>query len=289
MIFLESSTSRAVLTAHGAELLSFQLKGLELEYIWQGNDEFWGRHAPVLFPIVGRLKNNAYKYKGKKYEMSQHGFARDKEFEVEKKTENSVTFLLKSDAETQKMYPFDFELRLTYRLEKNVLDVTYDVLNLSEEMYFSIGGHPGFNVPLVEGTWFEDYYLSFMPSKSRTQLPLVGPFIDLEHATLAQTNTDIMIGRELFSEDAIILRTSGQNSFQILSDLTDHGVRLSYEEAPFVGFWSLSEKDAPFVCIEPWWGIADSVDSTGNLEEKYGINYLKQSETFTANYQIEIN
>lgn len=288
MVKLKNEKCEVEISPHGAELTSFKLASSGLEYIWQGEQKYWGRSAPNLFPIVGRLQNDQYKYQGKKYNMSQHGFARDLLFSIVEETDQEVTFLLKSNEETLRNYPFEFDLKVSYELIEASLKVSYVVHSLSEEMYFGIGGHPGFNVPLVENTSFEDYYLSFTPSKSRTMLPLEGPFIDLEHATLAQTNTDIVINREMFEKDALVLRTSGHNTFRILSDATKHGVEVSYRDAPFVGFWSPYMTDAPFVCIEPWWGIADSLEATGNIEDKYGINCLKLNETFEASYTINV-
>lgn len=288
MVKLKNEKCEVEISPHGAELTSFKLASSGLEYIWQGEQKYWGRSAPNLFPIVGRLQNDQYKYQGKKYNMSQHGFARDLLFSIVEETDQQVIFLLKSNEETLRNYPFEFDLKVSYELIEASLKVSYVVHSLSEEMYFGIGGHPGFNVPLVENTSFEDYYLSFTPSKSRTMLPLEGPFIDLEHATLAQTNTDIVINREMFEKDALVLRTSGHNTFRILSDATKHGVEVSYRDAPFVGFWSPYMTDAPFVCIEPWWGIADSLEATGNIEDKYGINCLKSNETFEASYIINV-
>lgn len=285
---LENDVSQVTINHHGAELSSFILKENKLEYIWQGNPEYWGRHAPVLFPFVGRLKNDEYTYEGQTYKMGQHGFARDMIFELESSSKTSANFLLKSNAETLAKYPFSFELRLCYTLEGKELTVGYEVTTESKEMYFGIGGHPAFNVPLAEGTKFGDYYVHFNPSKSRFLLPLKGAYIDLNEKTLGQTNTSIQLNRHFFENDAFILETNGQNSFAILSDKTDHGVTLSYKDLPYVGIWSAYPKEAPFVCIEPWAGIADTVESTGDIKEKLGINRIEAGDVFTASYKIEI-
>ena len=285
---LENEMTRVVINEEGAEVSSFILKEENLEYIWKGDPEFWGRQAPVLFPFVGRLKNDTYSYQGKSYPMSQHGFARDKTFILEESTDSTAVFLLTSDAETLEVYPFEFELRIRYDLNEKSLTVGYEVTTLSDEMYFGIGGHPAFNVPLVEDTKFGSYYVHFAPSKSRFLLPLKGPYVNLEEKTLAQTNTSIQLNRELFKNDAMILETKGENAFSILSDKTKHGITLFYENLPFVGIWSPYEKEAPFVCIEPWAGIADTTDATGNIEEKMGMNHLLKGEVFTGQYMITI-
>ena len=285
---LENEMTRVVINEEGAEVSSFILKEENLEYIWNGDPEFWGRQAPVLFPFVGRLKDDTYSYQGKSYPMSQHGFARDKVFILEEITESTAVFLLTSDAETLKVYPFEFELRIRYDLNEKSLTVGYEVTTQSDEMYFGIGGHPAFNVPLVEDTKFGSYYVHFAPSKSRFLLPLKGPYVNLEEKTLAQTNTSIQLNRELFKNDAMILETKGENAFSILSDKTKHGITLFYENLPFVGIWSPYEKEAPFICIEPWAGIADTTDATGNIEEKMGMNHLLKGEVFTGQYMITI-
>ena len=177
-----------------------------------------------------------------------------------------VSFSLKSTKETKKKYPFDFELVITYTLEHQELTVNYQVENTGkEEMYFGIGGHPAFNVPLESSLTFEDYYLSFSPKKSRTQIPLAGPFIDLANKTLAQTNTSFDLTHQLFENDAMIFETKGQTAI-----------------------WSPTPKEAPFVCIEPWCGIADAVDATGQLAEKFGINKLPANELFKTQYMISV-
>lgn len=285
---LESETAIVTINKFGAELSSFILKETGVEYIWQADSAFWGRHAPILFPIVGRLKDDTYSYQDKTYSMRQHGFARDMLFDVIEQTNNSAILELKSNQETLKNYPFEFRLLIGYQLEGTTLTISYDVSTLSDEMYFSIGGHPAFNVPLIKGTKMNDYYLQFAPLKSRTKIPLKGSYIDTSCKTLAQTNTPIQLKHELFKADAQILETKGRNTFSILSEKHSHGVVLSYEEFPFVGFWSPNTIDAPFVCIEPWCGIADYINSNGNIEDKIGINKLSKGDVFSRSYSISI-
>ena len=286
---LENELCQVSINHFGAEISSFILKQEKLEYIWQGDSTFWGRHAPVLFPFVGRLKDDTYNYQGQSYPMSQHGFARDKEFTLESYDKESAVFLLASNEETKQVYPFDFELRLNYRLIGQELTVGYDVRTDSEEMYFSIGGHPAFNVPLTKETSFEDYYIHFAPSKSRFLLPLKGAYVDLKEKTLAQTNTSIQLNRHLFEKDAMILETIGENTFSILCDKTEHSVSLSYNDFPYVGIWTKYPDEASFICIEPWLGIADTTETSGNIEDKLGINRITPGEVFRQSYTIKIN
>lgn len=284
---IENEFLIATIAEDGAELISLKSKKNNIEYIWQGDPAFWGRHAPVLFPVVGRLKDDQYTYQNQTYPMSQHGFARDSLFNVIEHGTELVSLSLKSNKETKKVYPFDFELILSYLLEENNLVVRYQVENTgASDMYFSIGGHPAFNVPLESGLTFDDYYLSFSPKKSRTQIPLAGPFADFEHKTLGQTNTSLDIRRELFNEDAIIFETKGANAFTIETDEGAHSISLSYTDMPYVGIWSPYPQEAPFVCIEPWCGIADEVNATGNLVDKKGINTLAASDIFKTQYTL---
>ncbi|EOL44375.1 aldose 1-epimerase family protein [Enterococcus caccae] len=284
---IENEFLIATIAEDGAELISLKSKKSTIEYIWQGDPAFWGRHAPVLFPVVGRLKNDCYTYQNQTYPMGQHGFARDSLFEVVEHGAELVSLSLKSSDETKKVYPFDFELILSYMLEEDNLVVRYQVENTGKnDMYFSIGGHPAFNVPLEQGLTFNDYYLSFSPKKSRTQIPLAGPFADFEHKTLGQTNTSLDIRRGLFAEDAIIFETKGANTFKIETDEGEHSISLSYTDMPYVGIWSPYPKEAPFVCIEPWCGIADDVNATGNLVEKKGINKIAASAIFKTQYTL---
>ena len=146
---IENDKVKATINTKGGELASLILKETEVEYIWQADPEFWGRHAPVLFPIVGKLIDNTYTYEGKSYTMGQHGFARDKEFFLIEQTESLIKVGLKSDDSTREVYPFDFELILSFELNEDNLICGYNVKNTSEDvMYFGIGGHPAFNIPL---------------------------------------------------------------------------------------------------------------------------------------------
>lgn len=288
-VIIQNDQLIAEISEHGAELISLKSKEHDLEYIWQGDPKYWGRHAPVLFPIVGRLKNDQYVYQGKTYSMGQHGFARDMDFEMVEHEQEHAKFVLKSTPETKENYPFDFELVLVYELGGDGITVHYQVENIGEEeMYFSIGGHPAFNVPLEEGLTFEDFYLAFSPRKSRLRLPLAGPFIDMEQKTIGQTNTNLALFRELFDQDALVFETRGLNAYSIRSEKSSHSVTLSYKDMPYVGIWSPYPKEAPFVCIEPWFGIADTVDSNGQLNEKAGINQLGAHELFKTKYSITV-
>lgn len=288
-IVLKNEQLTVEVNPQGAELTSIKDNHSEIEYLWSADKAFWGRHAPVLFPIVGKLKDDQYQLGGQTYQMTQHGFARDGFYDVVSQTDKAVSLRLESSADTRKLYPFDFTLTITYTLEENTVRTSYHVENGSQEVLpFSIGAHPGFNVPLVENTTFDDYYLSFSPRKTRTMIPLVGPHIDLNGRTLGQTNTEISLNRALFKNDALIYETKGENTFSIQSDKTEHGIDVTFKDFPYTGIWSPYHTEAPFVCIEPWFGIADSIDSTGQFLEKIGLQKLDPNHEFETYFDITV-
>jgi len=290
-IQLENELISVTVLPKGAELASIKGKETGIEYLWQADPAYWGRHAPVLFPIVGRLKDDCYQVDGKSYPMNQHGFARDGDFEIVEQNQTSVTLSLKATDETKLIYPFDFTLQIQYRLTQNTVTTHYTVENPSktEKLYFSIGAHPGFNIPLTKETVFEDYFLSYSPRKTRTTIPLKGAYLNIPAKTLAQTNTDIALSRHLFDNDALIYEVKGENIFTIKSEKTPHSVAVKFTDFPYAGVWSPPKNNSPFVCIEPWFGIADTFDANGNLKEKLGIQCLDPTKEFNAEFDITIN
>ncbi|MCO6017773.1 aldose 1-epimerase family protein [Carnobacterium divergens] len=291
MIKLENETLTVTILTKGAELTSIKRKDNKIEYLWQADPKYWGRHAPVLFPFVGRLKEDRYEVDGKTYPMGQHGFARDCEFEIMHQTASTVTLKLSDSPSTKERYPYAFHLLITYTLADNTVTTAYRVENPASDksLYFSIGAHPGFNIPLTTDTIFEDYYFSFSPRKTRTTIPLSGAYLNTPCKTLAQTNTDIALTRSLFDNDAMIYETKGENIFTIKSEKTEHSVAVRFVDFPYVGIWSPPQTDAPFVCIEPWFGIADDMNATGKIEEKLGMQTLAPQKSFEAAFEITVN
>lgn len=284
---LKNSFLTVTVSDHGAEVQSVVDNNSQREYIWQADPEIWGRHAPVLFPIVGRLKDDQYTYDGKTYHMTQHGFARDNDFEVEKETDDSITFLLKSNDATKEKYPFDFELRVTYTLINNLLEERFDVTNTDDkEMIFGIGGHPGFNLPTDDGLKKNDYYFKFEPSVDHIKVPLKAPYIDWEHRSLMATNSLFEISDDLFKDDAWVFQLKGLNKVSIRTDKSDYHINVRMDGAPFVGLWSQYPKAGNYMCVEPWWGIADTLDSNGKLEDKKGMNRLAPGHTWEGGFSM---
>lgn len=285
---IKNNMIEVVISDHGAEVQSVKGAHTGEEYMWQADPEIWGRHAPVLFPIVGRLKNDEYKYQGKTYHMGQHGFARDCDFEVENHTQESITFLLKDNEKTREMYPFKFEFRVNYNLMNNLLEENFSVVNKSDEtMIFGVGGHPGFNLPINNGEEKEDYYFDMHPSIARVKIPLKGAYLDWNNRSIASTDSFIGLSDELFKDDALIYELHGHdNKVSLRTDKSKFHINVWTRNAPYVGIWSQYPKTANYVCIEPWWGIADREDADGELEHKYGMNHLEPGKEYQAGFSI---
>jgi galactose mutarotase-like enzyme len=285
---ISNNTISIKVATKGAELQSLYHKQHQLEYMWSGDPAYWGKHSPVLFPVVGELKNNTYTYKGKQYNLTRHGFARDMEFEVTEQNEGSITFSLKSNEETTAKYPFQFVFLVTYTLIQNTLQISFIVKNTGPEtMFFSVGAHPAFKVPMVEGMNFEDFELVFAQKETVGRWPISPDgLIETEPAPLLNNENTLPLKKELFAADAIVIKDLKSRSVAITSPATKHGLRVNFEDFPYLGIWET--KGGDFVCIEPWRGIADSVNASGNIEEKEGINALQPSESFQVAYTIEV-
>lgn len=288
MVTIANEHLQAEINLHGAELSS--LKGDDgTEYMWQADPQVWARHAPVLFPIVGALKDDEYQYQGQTYHMTRHGFARDRDFEVLRQEDNAVELVLTDTAESRAKFPFAFRLVLSYRLAGNSLEVGYSVNNPShdDELYFSIGAHPAFSLPLDAESAYDDYTLTFDPAETRTHIPLDGKYADYAQRDEQEVGQQAL-SHELFKDDALIYELNGEETTMSLkSSKGGHGVALTVSDAPYVGIWSNYPVPGNFCCIEPWWGIADAPDASGELTEKRGINRLAPGGTFVQGYTIK--
>jgi len=287
-IQLENQQLSVKINTSGAELCSIKSKQTGLEYIWQADETVWPRHAPVLFPIVGKLKDSRFTVNGKEYTLPQHGFARDMEFEVKEANANGASFSLSANEDTLKKYPFLFALTISYHLEGAKLKVAYEVRNEGDEiMYFSIGAHPGFNCPLAEHEKFEDYYLEFdQPVNLHTHL-LKDGLLSGETNELGSKVTKLPLTQRLFDKDALVFKHLNVEHLSLKSIANEHEVKVSFSGFPYLGIWT-KPNTSSFICIEPWLGIADSVTSNGNMEQKEGIQSLQAREIFNAHYSIEV-
>lgn len=277
---LFNSNLTAKINHAGAEL--FSLKSNNKEYIWEGNSAFWGKHSPVLFPIVGTLKDNTYTYNNNSYKLSRHGFARDTEFQLIDQKENSATFSMQSSAETLKVYPFEFELQLKYILEDKSLKIQYKVINKeTTKIPFSIGAHPALALPGA----FENYSMEFEIEEPLVYNLLDTDLISNETKILSTIENKVALNYPLFENDALIFKTLKSNYLTIFEHQKPL-IRMHYEDFPHLGIWT--KMNAPFLCIEPWFGYSDSTESTGKIMEKEGIQILEPKAIFNSQFSIEI-
>lgn len=278
---IKNSFITAQIKSFGAELNSLKKCDENFEYIWQANSKYWARHSPVLFPIVGRLKEDNYFYKNKKYSLSQHGIARDKEFEVIQNEANFIEFRLKSDEKSLEFYPFFFELNIGYKLDKNSLIVSYKVKNKSDEkMYFSIGAHPAFNTQIGD-------FLEFENIKTTKRYFLDEKGLIYKNEDLNLENSKLYLDKDLFKDDALVFNDSNIKQITLKNIENKSRVKVKFDNFPYLGIWS-KPNDAPFVCIEPWFGIADEENANQKIEDKKGILSLEKEEEFFCFYTIEV-
>lgn len=272
----------------GAQLNSLKKVDKNLEYIWQADAKYWNRHSPILFPIVGRLKDDSYFYKNQKYNMTQHGFARDKEFALVKNEVDFLEFKLCSDEKSLEIYPFSFELYLSYKLEKNCLIVAYKVVNKSnDKMLFSIGAHPAFNWPLEENEKKEDYFLEFENIKESKRYFLNDKGLVYKNEDLKISDNKMPLNEEVFKNDALVFNDLNIKTLTLKNTKNENFIKVDFENFPYLGIWS-KPSGAPFICIEPWFGIADEDSSNQNFEDKKGLISLEKDEIFSCFYSVEV-
>lgn len=275
--------------SYGAELKSLKKLPEGIEYLWKGDATFWGRTSPVLFPFVGGVNHKEYRTMGKTYSMAQHGFARDMEFELLTRTEDEIWMVLRSDEETFKKYPYEFVLKLGYRLLKDGVKVCWQVENQGkEELHFSIGGHPAFNCPIEEGKRQTDYMI-YLDAKGKIVSTRLG------NGGLATHRQDIYelkngyltITEELFDNDALVIENNQAKKVS-LCDKEGMPYLTVTMDAPLFGIWSPPHKNAPFICIEPWYGRCDREDFEGELKDREWGNTISSGEIWKAAYQITV-
>jgi len=288
MFTIENQQLKVIVSPKGAELQSIFNKTFQLEYMWNGDPAFWAKHSPVLFPIVGTLKDDTYKFGNRSYQLSRHGFAREMDFELKDQRTDSIGFLLESNEKTLAQYPFKFEFLITYALQENQLKTIYSVRNTGDEnLFFSVGGHPAFKLPLVDRTTYDDYYLEF--NKDET-LPrwLISPkgLLETKSSPLLENARTLPLKKELFFQDAIVFKHPASSSVSLKTKKTNHGLQFDFDGFPFLGIWAA--KNADFVCIEPWCGIADSVDTDQDFTHKEGINRLEKNGRFERSWTVRL-
>lgn len=286
IISLENAQISASFSTKGGELQNLESKQTTLKYLWNGDSNFWGKFSPVLFPIVGGLKEDTYFFEQKAYHLPRHGFARDREFEAHKIAEDEVLFLLQEDAESLKVYPFSFQLGLRYQLIENTIRCTYEVFNTGDKaLWFSIGGHPAFSVPVKPDLNYDDYYLEFNKDQQLNVHQVSDNLIEAHTETIVLTaEGKLPLNHQLFYQDALVFKDLKSNKISLKSDKDPHGLDFHFEGFPFFGIWAA--KDADFVCLEPWCGIADGVHHDQELCNKEGIIELAPEKKWSRHWEV---
>ena len=291
---LENDSLKLIISDAGAELISAWDKEKEVERIWCGDPKVWGRHAPILFPFVGKVKDGCYSYDGKQYSMPGHGFARDRVFECVEHTDTSVTYLLKSDEESLKMYPFRFALYVTYRLavgKERRMDIGWRVVNEGDtQMLYSIGGHPAFTFP--KGTDANKCFIGFGAQASGKNdmeyylLDSKGLAVTTKSYSLELDNGRCRITDDMFDRDALVFMNNSIDEASILDPSGKPYVRMSCQGFPYFGIWSKAVNE--FLCLEPWYGVADTEEHDGVLTHKVGVNELAAGQAGEYGYSVEL-
>ena len=278
-IIIKNTILQATISTLGAELQSVIKKETGREYIWYGKEEFWTGRSPILFPFVGRLLDDEYFIGVKRYSLPKHGFARKKEFILTNKGESFAEFTLSDDEDTIKNYPYHFELVITFELVENKIKVNHKVVNKNDaEMYFSLGAHPAFNIEIGDKLVFEkkENFEAFKMDENS---------ILKDKKEYLGTTNEIVITNDIFKKDAIMFENLKSN-YLFINCKGENIVKFNLNNAPLLGIWA--KPGAPYVCIEPWYGIDDNAHATKKIEDKFAIEKLEKGEEFNYFWDAEI-
>ena len=288
MAVLENSFLKVEVTTKGAQLTSVYDKEAKIEHLWQADAGIWPWHAPNLFPVVGGLINDELLVESNAYHMSRHGFARNSEFILLESDEVHAAYSLPNCEKTLKIYPYKFDFQVLYTLIDNALRVTYKLINHDKKtIFFSVGGHPAFNVPFHPGEKYEDYYLEFeTEEKLTTHLLSADGFFNGETHPVAAPKNKLYLTRNLFDHDALVFKDLRSREICIKSDKHDKSISVEFPHFNYLGIWAKGGGD--FVCIEPWLGCADTVGKHVDISQKEDIQKLKPGHVFEAAFFISI-
>ena len=288
MITLQNECLQVEISEVGGQITSIKDKKDQTEFLWSGDPTYWKGQAPNLFPYIGRLVEGKYIYKGTEYQLTKHGFARDLKMDVLLKSDDRVTFSLGDNEKTLEMYPFHFHFMTSYRLVGRMIQITFTVENKGKEtMYFGVGGHPGFNVPLERGFSFEDYYLEFAESSKAKQIDFSDDMFALHTATDYELvdGKRIPLHHDLFDRDAVVLKDVAK-SVTLKANGAKHQVTVQYPDMAYVGFWHMDHTDAPYVCIEPWSSLPAYSGVVTDLEKQDNLISLEAGKTYENRWSI---
>ena len=274
--------------SHGCELKNVKDRKTDKEYMWNGDPAFWNRTSPVLFPFVGAVKDKKYRYEGNTYEMGQHGFARDMEFTLISNTDDEIWMELTDTEETLAKYPFHFRLKIGYQLNGRALTVAWRAENRNDsDMFFAIGAHPGFMMPGDERHEFRLYDKNGNPVQSIMNRIFAGGGCVSDRTEIIKTPDGVLpITNPLFDGDALVIENEQLGKVELAKQESDTAEITVIFSAPLVGLWSPPKRNAPFVCIEPWYGRCDSESFTGELQERDYEQSLEPGREFNTEYKI---
>ncbi len=288
MTTLENDDLRVSIRPKGAELTSIFHKSSAIEHLWQADPTVWGWHAPNLFPVVGGCLNNQLLIDGETYPIDRHGFARQSVFETTESTTTHAIFSLRSNDETRVHFPYEFEFQLIYELDGPRLTVTYRLVNEDEQsVFFSVGAHPAFSVPFNPGEAYEDYFVEFERTEPlETHMLSPSGYFTGETKPVATPDNRLPLTKHLFDQDALVFKNLASRRATIRSNKHDHALSVAYPAFPYLGIWA--KPGAPFVCIEPWLGCADSEGAPKPIQQKEAIQVVKPGQVFEAAFSIEV-
>lgn len=289
-IKLENDELKLEISDLGAELVSLIDKKTDKEYMWCRDPKFWGKCSPVLFPFIGRCLDKEYTYKGVTYPMTIHGFASGSTFEVEKESENTASFTIRDTEETLKMYPFKFTFKVMFKLEGRKITVSFMVQNETDgEMYFMLGAHPGFRCPIDENEKRSNCFIQFpgLDEVSSRGVELPCGLVNEVYTVFELNDGFLPISDHLFDGDALLFEDQGITKVSLAGPDKKPFATVTMD-APVYGIWSHPAPGTPFVCIEPWLGLCDSLDTDKKLENRAHVNHLEKGESFETFYTIEI-
>ena len=288
MTVLENEFLRVEIDAKGAQLSSIFNKVTQTEHVWQDHQKIWNWHAPNLFPIVGALINDELLVDGKTYPMARHGFARISEFILLDNDEEHAIFSLPNSEHTLRVYPYHFDFQVLYSLIDNAVRLTYKLINHDNKtIYFSVGGHPAFNVPFGPGENYEDYYIEF-ETEEKLETHLLAPegFFNGETHPVPSPGNKLYLTKHLFDADALVFKNLKSREVCIKSDKHDRSLSVEFPHFNYLGIWAKGGGD--FVCIEPWLGCADTVGKHVDISQKEDIQQLKPGHVFEAAIFISV-
>lgn len=279
-MILENDICEVSFDLKGAEITSFKFKNNDREYMWPGDEQYWSGRNPILFPIVGNTFSKKYKIDGKEYQMGNHGVCRHLDFELKKQGADYLILSVRSNEWTLNQYPFEFELNVKYQLKDNKLNISYEIINLGDKiMPFTFGLHPAFNVPMEKNETIEQYYLEFEQEEDLKQFLINGDVLEPRKLKKLSLNYD------LFEKYPTIIFEGMKSNYVTLTN-GKVGVKVAIDKFDYLAFWN--GQRAPFVCIEPWYSMADFVENDLKFEDRLGMKKLMPQEKFYTDYSIEI-